>query len=129
MKLTFSILPETFAVCRLEPGEPAPDPPDAAGFWSLTVTEKELSLVLPEAQALPSWTVDPGWRVLRIEGTLDLNQVGIMASLSQPLALEDISIFTVSTFQTDYILVKEAALQDACKILIDEGHSVKTNTS
>jgi len=124
MKLTFSILPEMFAVCRLEPGEPAPAPPDAAGFWSLTVTEKELSIVLPEAQALPSWTVDPGWRALRIEGTLDLNQAGIMAALSQPLAVEDISIFVVSTFQTDYILVKEAALQSACKILTDEGHSV-----
>ena len=117
-KLTLSILPERIAVCRLAPDTPFPVWAVAhAGFISISRTSDELSIVCPEAQVPAGIKAEKGWRVFKVEGVLDFSLTGILATLLQPLAEHQISIFAISTFDTDYILVKEEKLTDAIAAL------------
>jgi len=123
--LTLSVIPDRLAVCRLGPGEPTPSPPPGAGFFSVTRTAAELSVVLPEAAAPPGWRSERGWRGLEVQGPLDFSLTGVLSSLSLPLSNAGISIFVISTFDTDYILVREDDLLDARKVLAKHGHTVR----
>ena len=122
MKLT--VLPELLAICRMAPGEPAPAWASGGPFTSVTRTADELSIVCCQSAAPPSVTQNPGWRALRVAGPLDLSLIGILLSIAQPLADAGISLFAVSTFDTDYVLVKEASLPQAVAALTAEGHTV-----
>ena len=68
---------------------------------------------------------DTGWRCLRIDGTFDLTEVGVIASIAKPLAEQRVSVFVMGTYDTDYLLVKEAKLGDAVAALEQAGHSVE----
>ncbi len=121
--LTLSVLPETFAVCRLGPGEPMPDwALIASSFLSLTRTSDELSIVCPESAVPAGIQCEGDWRALKIDGPLDFAETGILASLSTPLADVGVSVFAVSTFDTDYVLVKQRALEKARSVLTQAGH-------
>ena len=122
--LTLSVIPDRLAVCRLDPAEPVPAPPPGAGFFSVTRTSRELSIVLPEVDLPPGCLSETGWRGLEVHGPLDLSLTGVLSSVSLPLACADISIFAVSTFDTDYILVREKDLLKARKVLAEHGHTV-----
>lgn len=117
MKL--ALLEGTFAVCRLEPGE-APPP----RFFSATRTTTELSVVCLERDVPPQSRSEGGWRCLRVEGLLDFALTGILASLTVPLAGAGVSIFALSTFDTDYLLVKSASLATALQALRAAGHEI-----
>ncbi len=121
--LTLSLLPETLSVCRLEPGEPIPDWALAtSSFLAVTRTTDELSIVC-RASAVPDGIQCEGdWRALKIDGPLDFAETGILASLATPLADAGVSVFAVSTFDTDYVLVKHSALDGARSALIRAGH-------
>jgi len=82
---------------------------DASTLLSVTRTPSELSIVCRESPRLPG-KVEPGWRCLVVDGTLEFDQVGVLASLAQPLAAAGVSIFVISTYDTDYLLVKEEKL-------------------
>ncbi|HXG64259.1 MAG TPA: ACT domain-containing protein [Blastocatellia bacterium] len=123
-KLTLSILPERFAICRLGPQERIPDWALAGNLFSVTRTPEELSIVCLEANAPPGTKCESGWRCLKVAGTLDFSQTGVLASLAAPLAEAGISIFVVSTYDTDYLMVKEENLQRAAAILSEAGHQV-----
>ncbi|HJX27758.1 MAG TPA: ACT domain-containing protein [Thermoanaerobaculia bacterium] len=124
--LTLLVLPDRLAVCRLPPDAPFPAlPPD--GFWSVTRTSEELSVILPEA-AVPretEWKIEPGWRILRVEGTLDFSLTGILASIAEPLAESGVPLFALSTYDTDYVLVRDADLDWAKSALAARGHEVR----
>lgn len=121
--LTLSVLPETFAVCRLGPAEPIPDWALAANsFLSLTRTSDELSIVCPESAVPGDVQWERGWRVLKVDGPLDFAHTGILASLTTPLAEAGVSVFAVSTFDTDYLLVKQRVLNRARSVLTRAGH-------
>ena len=121
--LTLSLLPETLAVCRYAPDAPLPD--WAAGeFISITRTSEELSIVCAEQNVPPSVRCERGWRCLKVTGPLDLSLVGILASLAVPLAEARIALFAVSTYDTDYLLVKEAEVERAVAVLRQDGHTV-----
>ncbi|MBV6430955.1 MAG: hypothetical protein IANPNBLG_01077 [Bryobacteraceae bacterium] len=121
--MTLTVLPEPLAICRMEPGDPLPA--WAAGpFLSVTRTAGELSIVCSQSAAPPSVTRDPDWRALRVAGPLDLSLIGVLLSIAQPLADAGISLFAVSTFDTDYILVKETSLPQAIAALTAGGHTV-----
>lgn len=126
-QLTLLLLPDRLAVCRLPPDAPLPALP-ADGLWSVTRTSEELSVVLPEA-ALPEesggWKVEAGWRVLRVEGTLDFSLTGILASIAEPLAESGVSLFALSTYDTDYVLIRAADLEWAKSALAASGHEVR----
>jgi len=98
-------------------------------LWSVTSTDDELSVfgdaaLFTEALLVAAEKVEPGWRVLRVQGPLDFSLTGVLASLATPLAAAGVSIFAFSTFDTDYVLVRADALVAACAALTSAGHSV-----
>jgi len=93
-------------------------------FVSVTGTRDEVSVVCPEDQAPEGATVEAGWRCLKVDGPLDFGLTGVLASLAVPLAEAGVSIFAVSTFDTDYVLVKAEALERAAAALETAGHRV-----
>jgi hypothetical protein len=96
----------------------------ASGFLSITRTDDELSVVCPE-EAVPEDTrSEGGWRVLGLEGPFEFSEVGVLASVVGPLAEADVSVFAVSTYDTDYVLVKEEQLEVAVAALRARGHEV-----
>jgi hypothetical protein len=119
------VLPGTFAVCRLSPGAPPPAWASAGPFASITRTADELSVVCPDGEVPEGTRCERGWRCLRADGTLDLALVGVLASLLVPLAEAGVGVFAVSTFDTNYLLVRGADLGRAAEALRAAGHSVQ----
>jgi len=124
-KRKLQLLPDTYAVCRLEKNAPAPDWGTRGLFSSITRTEEELSVVCPDAHVPDGVRRQGGWRVLKVEGPLDFSLTGVLASLTAPLAREGISVFALSTYETDYLLVKTEQLEKAIQALRGEGYEIK----
>jgi hypothetical protein len=122
------LLPGMLAICRLEATASIPEWATLRPFWSMTRTEEELSLVCPEAHVPQGVKRETGWRALKVEGPLDFSLTGILASLTAPLATEKISVFAVSTYDTDYLLVKEERLAQAIRALREEGYEIKESS-
>ncbi|HEX9074790.1 MAG TPA: ACT domain-containing protein, partial [Anaerolineae bacterium] len=106
MGLTLSIVPGTFAICRLERAASIPEWAHI-GFFSTVRTPDELSIVCKEEIVPEGVLCEKGWYCLKVRGPLDFVLTGILASLAVPLAEAGISIFAISTYDTDYFLVKE----------------------
>jgi hypothetical protein len=109
-ELALYLLRGRFAICQLPPGSPLPEPPPLAQLWSITRSEGEISLVLPEEFAERRWRVEGGYRCLVIQGPLPFSAVGILARLSSALAAAAVPLFAISTFDTDYLLVPDEHL-------------------
>jgi hypothetical protein len=122
--LKLRVLAGELAVCRLPAGAPAPTPPPGATLFSITRTPDELSIVCAAADAPAGAQVQTGWRALQVAGPLDFALTGILASIAAPLALAGVSLFAVSTYDTDYVLVGADALDAAVAALRDAGHDV-----
>jgi hypothetical protein len=123
-QLTLTLLENTLAVCKL--GSGAPDPPwaSAGDFSSITRTADELSVVCRQ-DAVPEGIIcERGWRCFRVAGTMPFTVVGVLASLTAPLAEAGISVFAISTFDTDYLLMKADDLERAIDILRRRGHTI-----
>lgn len=111
MNIPLSVLRVRLAVCRL-PAEAAwPDWAMEGTLLALVRTPQEVSIVCEERYVPPEVKAERGWRALRVEGPLDFSLVGILASITAPLAAAGVSIFALSTFDTDYVLVKETSLE------------------
>ena len=93
-------------------------------LFAITRTPDELSIVCSQANVPPNTFSEPDWRALKVSGPLDFSLTGILASLASPLAQAGISIFALSTFDTDYLLVKSGALDRAVEVLRRAGHAV-----
>jgi len=122
--LTLTVLPERLAICHLPPEAPLPEWLARAPFWSVTRTAQEPSIVLPEENVPASWEAERGYRCLKVLGPLDLSLTGVLASLAVPLAEAGVSIFAISTCDTDYVLVREDDLERAKGVLAVGGHTV-----
>ena len=124
--LDLSILPETFAIARLPGSAPAPAWVDAGPFTgalcSVTRTPDELSIVCEDRAVPEGVTAARGWRGIRVAGTLEFSETGILSSLATPLAEARISIFALSTHDTDYVLVHGETLGRAVDALTAAGH-------
>jgi hypothetical protein len=122
----FTLLPllPHFAICKLSPGEKVPDWAATGPFASITRTAEELSVVCLQESVPDGVRHDSGWRCLRVAGTFDFAMVGLLASLLQPLAEAGIAVFAVSTFDTDYLLVKQHQFDGAAAALRRAGHTV-----
>lgn len=121
MKPELILWPETLAVCRLGPAVPIPDWALAGSFFSVTRTPMELSIVCPEAR-LPTPSaelkVERGFRAFQVVGPpLDFTLTGLLAALLAPLARAAIPVFVLSTFDTDFILVRTAHAERAAEAL------------
>jgi uncharacterized protein len=123
--LTILVHPKAYAICRLEPGTPVPKWTAGADFLSITRTRREVSIVCEERAAPADAQAERNWRLLQIEGTLKFTQTGVLASIATPLAEEEISIFVISTYGTDYFLVRDADLERASEVLRKAGHTVR----
>ena len=123
-KLALKILPNRLAVCRLKADAPLPDWIDESDFSSITRTEKELTIVCDEELVASGTTSETGWRCIEVEGPLDFSEIGIVFSLTQPLAEIGVAVFLISTFDTDYLMVKEKDLAKTIDTLTAAGHRV-----
>lgn len=124
--LTFS---GRFAVCRLAPDDPVPTWAMKANFFSITRTQDELSVVCPEDVLPVEVRSEKGWRCLRVAGTIDFTAIGVLASLVSPLAENGISVFAISTFDTDYLVVKEKDWPATLTSLKGAGHTITDEPS
>jgi len=122
--LTLSLLGDNYSICRLGPEAEIPPWALAGDFFSITRTKDELSLVCSHELVPPGVQCEKGWRCIMVEGTLDFSLTGILASLTVALAEAGISIFAISTFDTDYLLVKAENLERAVLKLKEAGHDV-----
>jgi hypothetical protein len=125
--LTLTILAKPLAICRLSPDTDVPEWAMIGEFVSITHTADELSIVCAEENVPSDVKADRGWRALKVEGPLDLALTGVLASLANPLAEARINIFAISTFDTDYLLVKGYNLAGACDVLRRAGQHVEFN--
>ncbi len=116
------MLKKTYAVCRLNKAA-LPD----GEFVSLTMSGGEISLVCEETKMPCGCRAETGWRALRVKGPLDFSLTGILADLSGVLVRAGVSIFALSTYDTDYIFVKQVRLEDAKNALTTHGHTVIEN--
>ena len=124
MKLSLTLLDQTFTIHRLKPEENIPDHALESPFLAITRTDEELSLVLPESVEIESGKSDPGWSCFKVEGPLEFGLVGVLARISSLLAKAGVPIFALSTFDTDYILVKREQVRAARDALTSGGYSV-----
>ncbi len=122
--LSLKLLKDSFAVCRLNKNEQIPDWALSNSFYSIVKTEDELSIVCLENSVPNNVKQERDWRVLKIEGPLDFSLIGILSKISSILAKEKISIFAISTYDTDYILVKNAEIENAIKALSNEEYNI-----
>ena len=124
-QLTLNVVDSIFAVSRLEPHAPIPPWATAGDFFSITRSADELSVVSPQEGVPHGVKCERGWRCLRVAGAIPFSVVGVLASLTVPLGEVGISVFAISTFDTDYLLVKAEDLERAVDALRRRGHSIQ----
>jgi hypothetical protein len=123
-RLELTLLAECFAISRLAADAPIPEWATQGVFFSVTRTGDELSLVTEFSRVPPGVQSQPGWGVLKVHGPFVLSEIGVLASLTAPLAEAKISLFAVSTFDTDYLLVASETLSAAVAALERAGHRI-----
>lgn len=123
MKL--AVLQTLFTVVKLPPTVEIPSWSCKGELFSITRTNEELSIVCPSSYVPDDVLkeVEHDWKCIKVEGVLDFSLTGILSSLANPLAENNISIFAISTYNTDYLLIKEASIEKAKSILENAGHT------
>ena len=115
--MELKILDNKLKVVKLEPNETVPEIIYKQEFYSIAKTDEELSIVVNEDVNILSNVVEYNWKAIKIVGTLDFALIGILSKISTILAQAEISIYALSTYNTDYILVKADKLEKAIKVL------------
>lgn len=121
--VTLRPLPTRLSVCQLPAGAPWPAPARPHSLFSVTRTAQEISIVCDEDEAPPGAKVTPGWVCLEVVGPLDLQMVGVLAGLTRCLATAGVSVFVVSTYDTDLVLVREHDLTQSMAALAQNGYA------
>lgn len=123
--LSLRVIQATLAIVRLPPGSDLPWWAEESGeFLSLVRTPDETSVVCDARLVPESVRAERGYRGLRVEGTVPFEATGLLASLAVPLANAGVPIFVVSTYETDYVFVRDVVLEQAIDVLRGAGHSV-----
>jgi hypothetical protein len=123
-RLAFEVLAERLAVVALPLSGPPPGWSEAGPVTALVRTRDERTAVCAEAAVPAAARAERGWRALRLQGPFPFELTGILHSALEPLARAGVSIFAFSTFDTDYVLVKEDRLAPAVAALREAGHTV-----
>jgi len=121
-RLVLSVLNEELSIVQLESDAAIPDWAATATFLSITRTDGELSIVCESIHVPGEVKSDTGWRAIRLHGPFEFSLTGILSGLLNPLAAEKISIFAISTYSTDYVLVKSAQVESAVAVLKADGY-------
>ena len=122
--LTLLVLAGRYGICRLAPDEPLPAWGVQGEFFSVTRTDFELSIVCAEADVPAAVLCERGWRLFKIDAVMDFSLVGIVAGISAALAGANVGIFVLSTYNTDYILVRQPDFAVAAAALQAAGYTV-----
>ena len=122
VNLVLSVLSETFTIHKLSPDLSIPEEILKSNYYSFSKTENELSLLSSEIIEVKSLQSSKGWKCIKVKGPLDFNLTGIFAGISDILAQANISIFAISTFDTDYILISSQDLSSARNKLRKAGY-------
>ena len=129
VRRTLRVTPWQLAVCRFASDSPLPSwvLHAEADFWSITRTPRELSVVCAEDDLPPSVDehVERGWRAFELVGPVPFTTTGVISGLTRPLAEAGIGVFVISTYDTDYLLVKAESL-DRARDLLAEGAEIET---
>jgi len=123
-RLTLRLLPACFAICRLEPDAALPAWLPRRGFTASVRADDELCIYCEEAAVPQDVRAVKNWRALQLLGTFDFSESGVIAAVAGPLAEAGISIAVLATYDTDYIFVRNDALESAAEILRAVGHRV-----
>jgi hypothetical protein len=115
----------TYAVCRLDSTAPVPVWAAGGPFVSVSRTADELSVVCEERAVPAGVRREGGWRAVRVASTLDFSTTGVLASLVVPLAKAGVSVFVISTFDTDFLLLKGQSFGHAVEALRQAGHDMR----
>lgn len=123
--MTLLVLPIEFAILKLSPQSTIPKWTAAGDFYSVSKTPDELSIVCPALNVPKNVKAEKNWMCVKVDGVIDFAQVGTLSSLTQPLAKAEISIFAISTFNTDYLFVKRDKLEQTIEALVKAGFEIK----
>lgn len=123
-RFELTVLPGFFAIVRLAPDASLPSWATVGGFFSVTRTRDELSVICLANQVPSGLAAEAGWRALKVHGPFALSEIGVLAALAAPLAHAKVSLFAISTFDTDYLLVSDKKLDAATAALRAAGHGV-----
>jgi hypothetical protein len=124
-----TVLPGAFAIVRLAADTPLPRWAARGEFFSVTRTSDEVSVVCLADQVPSGIASETGWRAVKVTGPFALSEIGVLAALTAPLAEAKVSLFAISTFDTDYLLVSEKQLNAAIAALKGAGHRIRQNSS
>jgi hypothetical protein len=124
--LDLTVEPWELAVSRLPPDAPVPEWAMGGVFHAITRTPAELSVVCPADSVPGDVRSEKGWRCFSLAGPIAFEETGVLAAVAAPLAAAGISIFAISTFDTDYVLVPGRHLDAAVRALAAAGHRVTT---
>lgn len=117
----FRALPGLYAVCRLAADSAVPGWVSGP-FVNITLTDDELAIICPAENVPGDVRSERDWRVLKLVGPFPFTTTGVLASLATPLARANISLLSIATYDTDYLLVKSDLLDDAISVLVAAGH-------
>lgn len=123
MKVTLTILEGQFTIHRLLPNHELPQAVFQSSFYSISKSNEELTIVCSSIVPIPSQRSETGWSCIKVLGPLDFSLTGILAGISAVVAKAGISLFAISTFDTDYILTKSKKLPAAKKALQEAGYN------
>jgi hypothetical protein len=118
------VLDELYAIARCDPDASLPQWATGGHFWSVTRSDSELSIVCREEDVPRDASAERGWCALEVAGPLDFSLTGVVSSLVTPLAEAEVPLFVLSTFETDYLLVRERDLARSVEALSAAGHSI-----
>ena len=122
--LEIIVLGGRFGVCRFGPDKLLPSWIDGGEFWSVSRTVDELSIVCEERLIPAGVESETGYACLKLLGPFDFSEIGIVAGVTQALAAREISVFVISTFDTDYLMAREEMLPDVIDALREAGYTV-----
>jgi len=124
--MNFKVLTGKYAIYKFAIGSVMPERICSSDFYSITKTIDEISVVARQSDVIEGYMeCNKDWRIVRIEGSLDFSLVGIIADISAIFKKKNISIFTISTYDTDYFLIKQKDLDSAIQALIENNHIVQ----
>jgi hypothetical protein len=124
-QLTIVIYEKMYAVCQLRPGATVPTWAEGPEFVSITRTAAELSIVCQQDMLPGDVRAEKNRRLMRIEGKLGFELTGVLASVTAPLSKAELSIFAISTYDTDYLLIADEDVQKATEMLEAAGHTIR----
>lgn len=125
--MDLEILGNEFKIIKLNINDTIPDIIFKQDFFSITKTDEEVSIVVDKDVEIKSNIIENNWKAIKIVGTLDFSLIGILSRISRILAQSEISIFVISTYNTDYILFKSDKLEKAIIALKDNGYNFIEN--